>query len=473
MSGPQQQQQQHPASWAPDIMTTAGQPSHQVPATGLGIHLPPLTRPFGQQDSERQDMAKARTPMYDPVRSTEPDSPRPRKFPAVQVPASLPPMNLQQERKPSTGLPPHSLSPASIGADGRSQRVILAPRSPMQRAASLSGPYPQNPSGPRQLPFPTSPGSRSAIVEPTGSFLNSMPAPAISRHFHPTSDLNMQTSRLASPVQRQSRSISPSGSFSSYGQDGKVSPGGGYHYTNDNPNPMSTPGGNNAMQMMTIQTTSGSMQFPVNVQAASRVADEKRKRNAGASARFRERRKKKEMEASATIRKLEQQVKDLAEDADHYRRERDYLAKAMLQTPGGESHFPRPQSPRLRRSANRSMSRSYSPNGGPEPWNPEGQRNVRRRTSSFESSHNPHRRPENAPQTQSYPPNQPKINEPPGSQPTQCPSFHHQLPPFNTLPAPPPVMPTGPAIGPQDPFAQQRHERGQPLVPFMAQHMSR
>lgn len=114
--------------------------------------------------------------------------------------------------------------------------------------------------------------------------------------------------------------------------------------------PMTTTGPTNSYQMMTLQTSSGTMQVPVDIQAASKLADEKRRRNAGASARFRERRKRKEVEASATISRLERQVKELSEDSDYYRRERDYFVNAVLQMPGGERHFPRPTgSPRLHR----------------------------------------------------------------------------------------------------------------------------
>ncbi|KAG9536795.1 hypothetical protein KCU79_g21024, partial [Aureobasidium melanogenum] len=108
--------------------------------------------------------------------------------------------------------------------------------------------------------------------------------------------------------------------------------------------------GSNSVQMMTLKTTEGDVRFPVDVQAASRVADEKRRRNAGASARFRERRKRKEMEASQTIARLEQQVKDMTEDADFYRQDRDILASIVSQFPGGREHLPRPQSPRTRRN---------------------------------------------------------------------------------------------------------------------------
>ncbi len=69
-------------------------------------------------------------------------------------------------------------------------------------------------------------------------------------------------------------------------------------------------------QLMTFDTDQGPIQVLVDVQAASKMADEKRKRNAGASARFRQRRKENEREASQMIAKLEQQMKEANEDRD-------------------------------------------------------------------------------------------------------------------------------------------------------------
>ncbi|KAI6823683.1 hypothetical protein KC340_g11683 [Hortaea werneckii] len=208
-----------------------------------------------------------------------------------------------------------------------------------------------------------------------------------------------------------SASASPSTSYSSYSRTGPGSPGAQLHATtlyaresgphgsgesSDNIMgqdrrpigiPISSSGGQNTYQMMTLETTSGTVQLPVDVQAASRVADEKRRRNAGASARFRQRRKEKEKEASTTIARLEQQMKELSEDADFYKRERDYMASVILQASGAERHFPRPTSPRRRRSS--------AATGGPSSMNgsafgnaretrvhsPDEGRNVRRRTS--------------------------------------------------------------------------------------------
>ena len=60
--------------------------------------------------------------------------------------------------------------------------------------------------------------------------------------------------------------------------------------------------------MMTVEAENGPVEVPINVQAASKVADEKRKRNATASYRFRQRRKERESETSQNISKLEDQI---------------------------------------------------------------------------------------------------------------------------------------------------------------------
>ncbi|KAF1345533.1 hypothetical protein BDV97DRAFT_284302, partial [Delphinella strobiligena] len=155
--------------------------------------------------------------------------------------------------------------------------------------------------------------------------------------------------------------------------------------------PVTSSSGQSTYQMMTLKTTEGDVRFPVDVQAASRVADEKRKRNAGASARFRERRKKKEMEAATTISKLEQRIKEVTEDADFYKKERDVLAGIIRSMSGGDRQLSgRPSSPRLRRNVSNPTSstqivssHSYNSPAEPSLGSPDIDRNVRRRTSSF------------------------------------------------------------------------------------------
>lgn len=117
-------------------------------------------------------------------------------------------------------------------------------------------------------------------------------------------------------------------------------------------------GQNSNIRFMPISTEHGPMYVPVDVQAASKMADEKRARNAGASARFRERRKQKEKEASMNIQKLEQQLRDLEKrardaetDRDFYRGERDRFRDVCFRNPSTRDlALQAPMSPRLNRA---------------------------------------------------------------------------------------------------------------------------
>ena len=107
--------------------------------------------------------------------------------------------------------------------------------------------------------------------------------------------------------------------------------------------------GQSTYQLMTLDTDQGPIQVPVDVQAASKMADEKRKRNAGASARFRQRRKEKERESSQTISKLETQIREIGEEKEYYRIERDYFRNLVYSTPAQAQVVPRMPSPRQRK----------------------------------------------------------------------------------------------------------------------------
>jgi len=151
------------------------------------------------------------------------------------------------------------------------------------------------------------------------------------------------------------------------------------------------PSGQSSIQIMTIKSQQGHhVQIPVDVQAASKVADEKRKRNAGASARFRARRKEKERVASLSISRLEQQLRQATEDVEYYRAERDFFRVIVFQQPGAERHYARPPSPRLRRSSLPPSAPSTVGGGSTGSYSDheedefmETQRNVRRRTSTY------------------------------------------------------------------------------------------
>jgi hypothetical protein len=99
--------------------------------------------------------------------------------------------------------------------------------------------------------------------------------------------------------------------------------------------------------MMTFETEKGPMTVPVevDVQQASKLADEKRKRNAGASARFRARRKDKEKEFRDKIESHQKTIRELQEEAQFYFRERNFYRDIVAGALGPMQLPPRPPSP--------------------------------------------------------------------------------------------------------------------------------
>ncbi|KAI4160408.1 MAG: hypothetical protein LQ342_005732 [Letrouitia transgressa] len=142
--------------------------------------------------------------------------------------------------------------------------------------------------------------------------------------------------------------------------------------------------GQGPYRVMTLETEQGPIQVPVDVQAASKVADEKRRRNATASHRFRQRRKEKERETSQNIAKLEHQVRDMAEDSEFYRQERDYFRNLISKNPGQAHLAARPLSPRQLRMNPAGSENAHTSHEWPMPdANDPTPRNTRRRTSSY------------------------------------------------------------------------------------------
>lgn len=137
----------------------------------------------------------------------------------------------------------------------------------------------------------------------------------------------------------------------------------------------------------------GAMSIRIDVQGASREADEKRKRNAGASARFRARRKDREQANNQEIDELRQQLEDATEDAQFYRHERDALVAVLHDSHEGQRHLPRPESPcRSRPTRRPRYARHYSSSAEPgSQYQEHGERGgedrlVRRRIASAAAS---------------------------------------------------------------------------------------
>jgi hypothetical protein len=209
---------------------------------------------------------------------------------------------------------------------------------PLNRRASVAG------LGPGRLPH-----SQSASPSPSYSSYSSQPSPAPSYQVGQSTQAPSYFSGAALTASLQE------GNPSAAGPPGTEGP----YMSSENIIFQGSPSGGHGsnIRMLPISTEHGHVYMPVEVQAASRVADEKRKRNAGASARFRERRKAREKESTSNIQKLEAQSKELErrlrdaeQERDFYRSERDRFRDVLYRNPETRELAMRaPPSPRLTR----------------------------------------------------------------------------------------------------------------------------
>ncbi|ETI29129.1 hypothetical protein G647_01582 [Cladophialophora carrionii CBS 160.54] len=342
----------------------------QTPSRAFGVHSI-LNPPVEPDDREPHNVSHTGRPAMSLTQSLLPaptESPRSRKRTDPRSPA--------QE--------PAQLPGSRVG------RRVLTPKSPGMRAASLGAR--RNPAFHSTIqplqPHPSA-GGRTYTAEPgpyPGSEIPPLPPLSIATASHLTNLAPAESGQPRSahvpesPARGFERIVTPqtersSTSQTSYGKLDQPSPG--YRYGAIQP-PSQAPapfrvmpaGGATgysqetqghgphegyqqgpASYQMTLDTDQGPMNIPVelDLQQASKVADEKRKRNAGASARFRARRKEKEKEASQTITGLQQELRELIEERDHYLSERNYFRD--LAARHGAQILQRPQSPQQRRLA--------------------------------------------------------------------------------------------------------------------------
>lgn len=389
---------------------------HENPFSSI---LNPQADLIEQQRDLRRSASQMETPS--PV-----EDQNPHRLPSISRPPSVD--SAQEDQHPSRPFQPpvrpplgrHILSPKSQrihrtqslnvlnppGVLGQPSATIDARASPFLTASTRpSDPALSHPS----LPTPPA-GGRPSYFPPV-SVTSSGPPINLAREGRRPS--------LGFP---QSGSASPIGQYSPYSQTASVAssqfdtPSTPGHYVMRQPSvqmhesrhssgPMEgernmipmAPSGQSSIQLMTIKSQQGhNVQIPVDVQAASKVADEKRRRNAGASARFRARRKEKEREASMSISRLEQQLRNALEDAEFYRGERDYFKAIVQQQDRTDRPHVRPTSPRLRRPSVAPSHAASSTRGGSEDSYAdyeeeirEEERNVRRRTSNYHPAPGP------------------------------------------------------------------------------------
>ncbi|KAJ8109894.1 hypothetical protein OPT61_g7127 [Boeremia exigua] len=384
------------------LSSTPPTPSGRRYENPLGVQsiLNPQAEMIEQQRSLRRSGYQMETPS--PV-----DTQRSHSLASLSRPPSVD--SSQDDQKPQRAFQP----------PGRpSGRNGLTPKSPnLHRTQSLGGlNRPTGTIDAHQSPFLTgnTRPSESAVFQPA---LPTPPAGNRNGYFPLPNTSTSTSTMLRAEVRRSSAQFLPSGSaspitqYSPYSQPASVASGyEGHgaqgHFTSPsldvrqsgpllemerNMIPVA-PSGQSSIQIMTIKSQQGhNVQIPVDVQAASKVADEKRKRNAGASARFRARRKEKEREASISISRLEQQVREAMERAEFYRTERDFFRTIVYQQSGADRHYPRPSSPIVRclssvpsRAASMHDGGSEESYGEYEEDSREADRNVRRRTNSYQ-----------------------------------------------------------------------------------------
>ena len=487
----------------------SGDASSEKPPT-----LPPVSRASSMADDASDQPRQGRVfGVHSILNPLQADAQEPRGLrrkaddleqssPSIE-PASTRPESLASAAPSRTGSGDVSPASSQTGYNafpGLPQR----PRSKVPRLASLStlktptatlpvqdnpflaqaGPNSTTESIPSQPPLPTPP----TVAARQGYGFPSAPTPPISESRRMSGD-------MPGPIQPSSGS--PSTQVSAYSQVSRTSPamllgmsteqGRSPYYppsSDASGVPPSdrerTPGipvsstGHSSYQLMTFNTAQGAVQFPVDVQAASRAADDKRRRNAGASARFRARRKEKEREASTTISRLERHLKDAREDAEFYRRERDYLGSVLLQAQGGDQHFPRPSSPRHRRDPDSSESGGGSGSGsyaspfqsqrhpslplreqgpGSASYSPTAATSAVVPRANYQSAYPPLPDPARHPGSVAR-------GMPPATQPLP-PLQQHQQPPLHR-PTPPPGLNRTPSY---DLYRTESHDRSWPLGP--------
>jgi hypothetical protein len=234
----------------------------------------------------------------------------------------------------------------------------------------------------------------------------------------------------------------------------------------------------NPVHVLTFSTPVGTYHIPVDVHQASRLADEKRARNAGASARFRQRRKEKEKEANSNIEKLQQQtrelerkVREVEQERDFYRAERDRFRDVVYRTPDMRHLVMQaPPSPQSIRPG--SFQGAMSQIGNPPPPLPPSQMGFQAPESTSERAPRMRRTgaqgeftslpPYTLPPAPTLPPVQASGYPPgPGQGPTSLPPLRidNTAAPLTPGSGVPPATTTGP---PYDPYSREPFKRGWP-----------
>ncbi|PMD64963.1 uncharacterized protein K444DRAFT_640673 [Hyaloscypha bicolor E] len=446
------------------------------PSRDLGVHSmlnPAESEASGHSSRRRLSEAATESPVVGPASQfrASPVGMTAHPFSGQQPPSSTPPTTeaysapYPRNRRILT-----ARSPSRTFSSGRgtSPATIDAQRSPF--LPSRGRPYTAEP-GPSPAsevpPMPTPPGQPQQQQQQQYGFPQSASTPTIAPRR--ASGSTMQAPGRAPASQSTSPSISASSHNPSSSQ---ASPASFLYKSGQTPQTTTSyyPGSSYGTSMVQQQQQQG----------ASRLADEKRARNAGASARFRQRRKEKEKEANSNIEKLQQQtrelerkVREVEQERDFYRAERDRFRDVVYRTPDMRHLVMQaPPSPQSMRPG--SFQGSMSQMGNPPPPLPPSQMGFQAPESTSERA--PRRRrtdaqgdftslpPYSLPPASTLPPVQASGYPPgPGQGPTSLPPLRidNTAAPLTTSTSIPPATTAGPPP-PYDPYSRGPFERGWP-----------
>lgn len=477
MHAPQSEQPRYGHPPPPRTITVGESPRTPGDSRVLGVHN--ILNPTEPEPSERWEPRYGGGPLHT-AQSTGPLPPYQQQPSTYSASGYTGPQGVSStpatESSGRARKIPIPRSPRAISFGGRTVTTgtIDAQQSPFLGGGRMYTATPGSGPGSEVPPLPPPPPHYTVPMESAAALGRRKSMPRLARPAGPpVSDTTSPSSSIISPLTgsgplspRQQAGIPPpSGHYfpgSSFGaprQAGEAPqaehgpPGTEGPYMTSLPESMFHRGGapsggqNPHIRFMPISTEHGPMYVPVDVQAASKMADEKRARNAGASARFRERRKQKEKEAMTSIQKLEQQlsamerrVRDAELDRDFYRGERDRFRDAYYSHPATrDRQLQVPISPRLNRPMN------YPP---PPPSQPMYTTSESGRSQEEEP---PRSRRKTGEYT--FAPAPPPPTLPPYQSPIYStrPDLPPLPPPLRSIPAPPPPPPSGTSGPPQMP----------------------
>lgn len=356
----------------PPVASLPGYGAGAPPTTmSIGMASPAATRHLGVH-SILNPTAEAEPQMRVHRVSQAPAESISNIYGANQAPLQSPRIRKRKDDASSAGA-------AQMPSDNRQGRRILTPQSPALR--SINQAVRGSPSGMRPSRGPLGPGDGRVYFAELGETMGGdiPPLPSFStaaqasytaaqsnEHLVGTAAASHNNTAGAHPGNNQGYGESPGSSsivaerehpspyqtsISDSGPPASVGPQASTGAEPQSRAPARSYGLGQPSYQMQLSTDQGPMILgvEVDVQQASKMADEKRKRNAGASARFRQRRKEKEQVAASTIGELRRQIREITEDRDFYMGERNFLRDLVTRTPGVQLP-PRAPSPRLSRA---------------------------------------------------------------------------------------------------------------------------